>query len=266
MRSLPVASLALLAQAGCGRVDFTPIPDGTAVFDHAPRTYRDVVLEDGPLSYWRLSESALGVARDEMSRVDGTYEGTCTFGATGALANDPDTSVQLDGSTCRVTLDARTPFDGVAPFTVEAWALHPTIPQVAGFQAYLMDETRNMGPVDGYGLVLSNTVGVYLERAAAGVNRFTPRQLIAPAVWHHVVGTYDGTTLTLFVDGVQVSNNPNVTETVDSTGSLPYIGSQSTAGPSGIVLGFLDEVAIYDHALAPERVAEHHRIGTNGPE
>jgi hypothetical protein len=257
-------ALTCVAICGCGRIDFTPLAAADA--SRTPRTYRDVVIEDSPLSYWRLAESALGVARDEMGRVDGTYEGGCAFAVTGALTGDPDTAVQFDGTTCRVALDARTPFDGVAPFTVEAWALHPTIPGASGFQVYLMDEVRSTNPVDGYALLLSNTAGVYLERAAGGTNRLTPRQLIAAGAWHHVVGTYDSLTLTLFIDGAQVSTNGNVTESVDSTGSLPYIGSQSTAGPTGLLDGSLDEVAIYDHPLSPERVAEHYRIGTNGPE
>jgi hypothetical protein len=163
-------------------------------------------------------------------------------------------------------LAASTPFNDVAPFSLEAWAFHPTIPPTTGYQVYLMDETRDTGPLDGYALLLSNNLGVYAERAAGGINRLTPRQAVAAGAWHHVVGTYDGTTLTLYVDGVLASANQNVGEQVSSVGSKADIGSQSTSAPTGLLDGLLDEVALYDHALTPERVAEHYRIGVNGPD
>jgi hypothetical protein len=266
MRFTFFVGLALIAAGGCGRVEFSPLLDGGAPIDTARRTYRDVVVEDGPLSYWRLADTTIAVARDEMGRVDGAYEGTCTLGVAGALVDDPDTAAQFDGATCRVALATRTPFDGISPFSLEAWAFHATIPTAPGFQVYVMDQTRDLNPLDGYGLVLSNTVGVYLERSAGGSNRLTPRQLIAPGTWHHVVGTYDGATLSLYIDGVFASSTANVITPVDSTGSLPYLGSQSTPTPTGLMQGVLDEIAVYDHVLSAERVAEHHRVATTGPE
>src|SRR3954470_6299940 len=43
-------------------------------------TYREAVIADAPIGYWRLGDTG-AIARDEMGHFDGTYTGTgCAFG------------------------------------------------------------------------------------------------------------------------------------------------------------------------------------------
>src|SRR5262245_9166821 len=60
--------------------------------------YASVVLNDGPLSYWRLGERAgASLASDELGAHDADSL-MVEFGAPGAIAGDADTAAYLAGS------------------------------------------------------------------------------------------------------------------------------------------------------------------------
>ena len=79
--------------------------------------------------------------------------------------------------------------------------------------------------------------------------------------WHHVVGTYDGTQLQLYVDGVAAGNPVPHTGTIlpMPKGGFLSIGSEDgrrTNDPNDrrYFQGDIDEVAIYKRALAADEV------------
>jgi hypothetical protein len=64
----------------------------------ASDTYSSVVLAKAPAGYWRLGETGGPTAFDSSGNgYAGTYFGNPNFGQTGAIANDPDTGVGLNG-------------------------------------------------------------------------------------------------------------------------------------------------------------------------
>jgi hypothetical protein len=77
---------------GCGRRGFV---DSDASPIDAALAYRETVLADHPLAYWRLADSDI-TARDELGGDNGQYAGACTFGAPGAIAGNA--AVTFDGS------------------------------------------------------------------------------------------------------------------------------------------------------------------------
>jgi hypothetical protein len=79
-------------------------------------------------------------------------------------------------------------------------------------------------------------------------------------VFSHLVLTYDGVTLRFFVNGVPAS--PPFVTTIDMReNDAPLVlGALSTSG--NVWKGDLDEMAIYAHALAEERILAHYGRGT----
>ena len=73
----------------------------------------------------------------------------------------------------------------------------------------------------------------------------------------YVVGTYDGTTLRLFVNGQQVAETKAAGQP-DKNKNAVEIGSY--AGRA-LWNGTIDEVAIYGQALPPAMVLRHYRVG-----
>jgi hypothetical protein len=75
----------------------------------------------------------------------------------------------------------------------------------------------------------------------------------APALntWTHVTGTYDGTTLRFFVNGVQVSSRAQTGAIATSTNPL-QIGGDSIFGQ--YFLGKIDEIRVYNRALSATEI------------
>ncbi|MCH8044121.1 MAG: PEP-CTERM sorting domain-containing protein [Planctomycetes bacterium] len=82
--------------------------------------------------------------------------------------------------------------------------------------------------------------------------------------WAHLVGTYDGDTQRFYINGQEVGNalvgqgfGPNDAEPL-------RIGGGATEGNGNFFFeGDIDEVAVYDTALSPERVLAHYEAGIN---
>jgi hypothetical protein len=77
-------------------------------------------------------------------------------------------------------------------------------------------------------------------------------------VFLHVVATYDGTNVALYVNG-----QPFATSAISTP--LVATGAPLTAGVLanwGSFTGVLDEIAIYDKALTPARIAAHYARAT----
>jgi hypothetical protein len=87
-----------------------------------------------------------------------------------------------------------------------------------------------------------------------GANRVvegTAAQAPAANVWTHVAGTYDGTTLRLYINGVQVASVNRTGPIATSTGPL-RIGGNSLWGE--FFQGRIDEVRVYNRALTPAEI------------
>jgi concanavalin A-like lectin/glucanase superfamily protein len=68
--------------------------------------------------------------------------------------------------------------------------------------------------------------------------------------WHHVAGTYDGTTVRLFVDGRQIGTGTPTNEPIDYDVPSPAIALGSYQGSCALYLtGDVDGVSIWDRAL-----------------
>ncbi len=79
---------------------------------------------------------------------------------------------------------------------------------------------------------------------------------------YHVVGTYDGTTQRLYLNGTQAVSAPLTGAITTNTNSF-NIGSWSTVNE--FFTGTLDEVAVYPAVLSPAQIANHYSVGTAAP-
>jgi hypothetical protein len=249
----------MLALAACGRIGFDAID---ANGDVALLTYRDAVLADLPVGYWRLDDLDT-TARDELGQTNGTYKGTCTHGVAGALANDPSVAVSFDGTTCYVELADAFNFVGTAPYSVEVWV---STTRTFTEHFFTRQDRSGLNPIDGYALLLGPQTTAYLERTVGGVDHTSSKVAIATdGTFTHVVGTYDGTALRLFVNGALAGAASADAMSLKPLSFVALIGVSDPATAYAWFLGVMDEVAVYDHALDPARIQLHHDIGVMGP-
>jgi Concanavalin A-like lectin/glucanases superfamily len=234
--------------------------------DAANEPYRQVVLDDDPVAYLRLGESSPSQpATDEVpSGPEGTYAAQAVLlGQPGAIIGDPNTALDLSGG-C-TDIGNTMPFYANASFSIEAWV------QSNGSSNYQeivvkRDYDSSTSSLYGYDLVLAQDGTVCVQRwngaeSAPGTSdsacSTTP---LASGVYTHVVATYDSSTLALYVAGALAASTPSTLSLPVTTSSL-HVGNDPSFAQSSFN-GLIDEVAIYDHALTPARVAAHTLAGS----
>lgn len=238
-----------LALAGCGRIGFDAV-DSDATSDVATDPYRDLIVADGPIAYWRLGETAGTVAVDEMGNTDGVYEGACQHGAAGAVAGNSAVRFPQGAPQCMVTFGTAFELIGRAPFTIEAWIAPSALPFGHVFSRQIRD---GIGPLEGYAF-LTSPPGLYAERIVSSSNSATMALPITLDTFEHVAMVYDGNQITLHY------GTATTTPRTDATSATPF-DATAMIGCATFEIncyeGVIDEVAIYDRALSPATLAAH---------
>ena len=214
------------------------------VWPVVPPTYRDVVLADNPLGYWRLGEQSGTVANDEIGNHPGTYMPPVTLGVQGAI-NDPDTAIDLNGTTGFVNIPMTSSMDPAA-FSVEVWM---NLRASTGYRTF----AARWGTGNGwwwFGTVGTN-FALYVGPSALSIGTIP-----VPMHWDHCVLTYDDPQARLYVNGALAGTDTRAG--IRSTGQLPITLGRQTTGTPYAWDGQLDEVAFYDYALSPQQVAAHY--------
>lgn len=219
--------------------------------------YDEAVQQDGPLSRWRLDETSDTVAFDSGlygNLNPGDIVGGVTLGISSPIAGvNTNKAMAFDGATGFISANAAWDVTGNQPFTMEAW-IDPTV--VDGAFRYIVSQDAVLN--HGVYLAWQNGLGYYLLRGHTDAT-FDIAGGGAPVagVWAHVVGTFDGSEMSLFVNG-QLIQRIAVFSDCDASGAI-NIGSSVADVINGNAA--IDEVALYDHALTPQRIFEHYRAG-----
>ena len=163
---------------------------------------------------------------------------------------------------------------GLDPTTVsvEVWVqsgVSPTTP------TYIIDKGADSSGDASYGLMaLSNGVEFTISDGAgntvfAGV-QFNGSTFWDGATWHHVVGTFDGTNVILYVDGHELASSPVPTNfhigygfSGNGTSNDLLIGAFNEANPSGFFNGNVDDVSIYNRAVTATEVQQLFQLDDN---
>jgi len=232
--------------------------------------YVQAVAEDRPLAHWRLGEQAGGVAHAFVggTAFDGAILGTPALGTAGAVKGDADTSLGFTANNGQA-VDVGSTFDFVqtSPFSLEAWV---NLSAVDGAYRHLFtkDTVAPIALREQYGIFvrLDATPSLVFERfVGGGKNAATYASPAATPLtlnqWHHVVGTYNGNLIALYLDGVSVASAVDTRQQQHKDGH--FIIGAKTAN-DGTLLGAIDEVAVYDRALSEERVKRHYDAATTG--
>jgi RHS repeat-associated protein len=201
-------------------------------------TYRSTVLGSGPIAYYRLDDSAPLAADSSPSNLIGSYTGTYTQGAQGALTGDPDPA--MSGGGLQVNQISGFPF-GAASRTLEVW--FKTSSTSAQNLASYGDQNAGGTLFDFQTL----SGGTQLNLLSTTTNlAFTTPYNIADGQWHMADVTYDGTNLAIYLDGASIGSH--------AFGLNTDSGAVFAAGPFS---GSLDELSVYNRALSPTDVTNH---------
>lgn len=225
----------------------------TPVAAPAASAYATAVTADGPVGYWRLGEAGGTNAADQRTANPGTYLGSPGLGAASLLAGDAgNTAVRFDGADDAVRVPSSGALGFGTAFSLEAWIQLERLPATGGWASVVSKG-------ESYSLQFN---GPRLEFMV--IQNGTRRRLLAPSGAiaaggvYHVVGTYDGATQSLYVNGTQVAS-ARLTGAATVTANPLHIGSWDGAGE--FFADRIDEVAVYDRALTAAQVSNHRTTG-----
>jgi hypothetical protein len=264
------ALLGSIVLASCGSFGTTPSDGGAAIRSDAGVDgnatpgglavgYAAVVLADEPLAYWRFGETTGAIARSEVNSPERDAEigGSPTRGRPGAIEGDPNTAFEFVGqSTQYVTAKDQFDFRGREPFSLETWLLVTRI-DGAYRHVFVKDYANNTDIRQEYGVYVQQNNGLAFERIVAGV-KIQIQTGITVGSWSHVVATYDGSRIRLYLNGTLAAVDDD--DRAQATKTEPfYMGRKGQS--DGPLYGAMDEVAVYGKALGPDRVAAHYAAG-----
>jgi hypothetical protein len=244
------------------------------------------------VGYWRLNETTpppvLPVLATNSGSVgsaaNGTYISAIRGVTPGAIVSEPASgAVGFNGIVGgnRVRIPFQPQWNTSNAFSVEFWAkpaqtnitecpaasvefIDPPagqttpVSQRSGWLFYQGDSTLATG--SGFYFREYNSTGLTAQsHASSDMTLDTNR-------WYHVVGVFNATNISIYVNGVLGTNTPfNGTPRPNTNSAIPLTFGARADGASGFFTygGNIDEAAVYDVALSPARILAHYQAGTN---
>jgi hypothetical protein len=216
--------------------------------------YTDAVLADNPLAYWQLGDAGPTTVADLTGNGHtGTASAGVSFGQTSLLPGDTsDDSVTLS-STQRVIVPGFEKFGvGATGYSVEFWVVLNGPPS-----AYNNLVGDGEAPADYYLMAyVTSSRRIRAHAQGAGPIHLDGVGVLTVGTAHHVVTSWDQASgmASIYIDGELDNSGLIGSGAPIDTDNPIFLGFDNREPGVGITL---DEVAIYDYALSPERVADH---------
>ncbi len=223
----------------------------------APQTLEAQTYPAGMVAYWRFDDASGAIAADSFGLNHGYVEGaTWTAGiVNGALAFDGiDDYVEIPDS-----IDLR--FSNA--MSVEMWVLadqqtDPDQQILRKDSSYALIAIWNGRASPASWVFIA---GWHKPGSSATTDSSDPLSL---GDWHHLATTYDGTTLSFYLDGALFDSSPR-SGLIDQNSNPVLIGTGwSRASFGNRFDGLIDEVAFYNRALTTAEILEHYENGLDG--
>jgi hypothetical protein len=208
-------------------------------------------------AYWKFDESS-GNAADSAGGNTLTNNNAATY-VNGEINN----AVKVVRSSSQYLNRASALGTTVGgPVTISTWINLASLPSLGQFYTIAQVGSGTQSPYIYYILNYENnggTLQLNFNRSQACVQNNPQRYSVAftTGTWHHIVMTYDGTNVTGYVDGLQVSQQA---ESGNGTNCSPdgwsAFGSGYSGGPLNGFDGTIDETGVWGRALSAGEVTQ----------
>jgi Concanavalin A-like lectin/glucanases superfamily len=225
-----------------------------AAFVTAALMASPALAANAPVGVWKLDEgSGTHVADGSGNGNNGVVSGGVSW-----VTGVDGSALSFDGGTGQVKVSDNTLLEPASTVTISAWVKHAGSP---GNYSYVAAKGANGCIAASYGLYSGPDGGLefYVSQRRGSVYARSPDvgRRVWDGSWHLVVGTYDGTTIRLYVDGAKVGSG------TAWKGSLEYLLSDSNDFYIGnypgcadhAFLGAIDDVRVWNRSLDADDVA-----------
>ena len=215
---------------------------------------------NGLVGYWKLDEGTGNMTVDSSGN-----------GNDGILINDPTwidgkygKALNLNGTNYVEVADSESL--EVQNFTLEAWIYMTERPYEQGNAVAIIHKYTTDAEASGIGymLLFQNPTSTDDNLVLASGYPMAGRRILVQYnstidlslnEWHHVVGTFDGYTATLYIDGI-----PRKSMTYPEHIGILYWKSIQLRLGAGMSEGLIDNAMIYNRTLSAEEVVLHYLL------
>ncbi|MEQ8465757.1 CHAT domain-containing protein [Coleofasciculus sp. E1-EBD-02] len=254
----------LTLEAGTGNITFNGAVGGALPYNVA-------VLLDDPVGYWRLDEEGETAFDSSGNNIDGTYFGGVNRNQEGALVDDANPAPFFDGTTGYVEIPDSDfiDFGTNEDFTITAWI--KVSPEQLDREQADNDVIEKWSGTEPYPYVIRYYNQTHPNPGKIVALRFdnpnisgvTSTVSLNDGEFHHVAFIKEGSTLSLYVDGILQDTNTDMTNRPTQNNSPLFLARRGSNSPvDNFFTGSIDEVAIYNSALSPSEVAAQYTTGT----
>ncbi|MCP4454507.1 MAG: LamG domain-containing protein, partial [Planctomycetes bacterium] len=203
--------------------------------------------QDNPVESWDFGRVFI---KNGLGRHDIEISGSVQF------ANDPIRSLVFDGTDTEALVPDVKPAELPArDITVEAWVLLKQGTQYGGIIGYLQDNgAYEKGWLLGYNHTQFNWV--LNSTSNDRITYLNSKRPFDKDQWHYVVGTYDGVTMKLYVDGKLDATSTDQKGDINYPESAFYaIGAYRDKDEHFRMKGQLHSIHVHDRVLAASQIA-----------
>jgi hypothetical protein len=211
----------------------------------------------GPVGWWKLDEtSGLTVANAAGNTLNGKLFGKPRWTSEGVRGG----ALEFDTKVNWVEVADSSDLDFRNGLTVATWIKARAVGKAADAllakgEAWRLYRAADKGDLT-FALAGLETTGKSKGKPAT----VTYKPTIEDKQWHHVVATYDGKRLALYVDGEE--KGAVTASGVISPNNVPVALGDNAASRGKLLGGWLDDVRLYTRGLTAEEVKALHREGT----
>ena len=216
---------------------------------------REINALYGRLAHWKLDETSGSVALDSTDH-----------GNDGTLVASPDwtTSGNVDGaldfeSSSAERIDAGTFDVSGNEITLMGW-----VNAEGGVHdgRIIFKSTSNSGTDQAWGLTVAESLEPEFRLSAGGSRgRLSVAGRVSTGRWYHLAGTYDGTIMRIYVNGLEIDSLAHpVGGAIDQDSTMAVTLGDSPVGGRAFD-GRLDDVQVFDRALDPSEVFNDYKGG-----
>jgi hypothetical protein len=217
--------------------------------------YERLVATDRPVAWWRMEDAGRTTVRDASGH---SHRGLCA-GQVRAVESSIGLgrAAQLDGKSFIHVPDF--PDLSASPaLTVEAW-IRCAAEMPASWDR-IVEKDFTSGFVMTVNPASAPNVNLSPQHAIFGINGVFAQTVgkVTDGQWHHLVGVWNGQSIQIYCDG-EASPPVPCTGPLGRSKHLLLIGANSANANYECFRGEIDEVAIYDRALAFDEIKSHFR-------
>jgi len=204
-------------------------------------------LDDSLVAYWRLDEGQGTVATDVVSGLEGSSQAPLSWQPAGKIGG----AIDFDGTVSRLTVPGLD--IAGSEITLAAWVRPRSFAGTANEARFISKASSTTGN-DHYWMLGNYENGTALRfRLKTGSTTTTlisAEGQIETDKWYHVAATYDGTTMRIFLDGVEIASERKTGNLATASSVDVGLGNQPEGAGDRALDGLLDEIRIYNKALS----------------